>query len=85
MPRHAGARLGDGEQARLDDAGDVREAVLTAFSDSDPVTKGGERIFQARVPGAKGQAHVTIAGGGHFLQEDKPAEIAALLDGFIRA
>ncbi|MEI9991368.1 MAG: haloalkane dehalogenase [Rhizomicrobium sp.] len=57
---------------------------LTAFSDSDPITKGGERVFQARVPGAKGQKHVTIAGGGHFLQEDKPAEIAALLNDFIR-
>jgi len=57
---------------------------LTAFSDSDPVTKGGEHVFQTRVPGAKGQKHVTIAGGGHFLQEDKPAEIAALLDAFIR-
>ena len=57
---------------------------LTAFGDSDPVTKGGEAAFQARVPGAKGHKHVTVADGGHFLQEDKPAEIAALLDEFIR-
>lgn len=57
---------------------------LTAFSDSDPITKGGEKIFQSRVPGAKGQKHVTISGAGHFLQEDKPAEIADLLDAFIR-
>jgi haloalkane dehalogenase len=57
---------------------------LTAFSDSDPVTKGGEQVFQERVPGARGQAHVTIAGAGHFLQEDKPAEIADLLDNFVR-
>jgi haloalkane dehalogenase len=42
---------------------------LTAFSDSDPVTKGGERVFQKLVPGARGQAHVTIVGAGHFLQE----------------
>jgi len=56
---------------------------LTAFSDSDPVTKGGERIFQERVPGAKGQPHVTIQGAGHFLQEDKPDEVADLLHGFI--
>lgn len=59
--------------------------VLTAFSDNDPVTKGGERAFQERVTGARGQKHVTIAGAGHFLQEDKPAEIAALLDTFIRS
>jgi len=56
---------------------------LTAFSDGDPVTKGGERIFQERVPGAKGQPHVTIQGAGHFLQEDKPDEIADLLHRFI--
>ena len=57
---------------------------LTAFSDGDPVSKGGERIFHERVPGANCQAHVTIVGGGHFLQEDKPAELVALIDSFIR-
>lgn len=57
--------------------------VLSAFSDSDPVTQGGERVFHERVPGAQGQPHVTIAGAGHFLQEDKPDEIAALIDSFI--
>ncbi len=57
---------------------------LTAFSDQDAVTKGGEAIFQARVPGAKGQPHVIIKGGGHFLQEDAPDELAALLDGFVK-
>ncbi len=56
---------------------------LTAFSDADPVTGGGERAFQERVPGAKGQPHVIIEGGGHFLQEDKPAELADLIDRFI--
>lgn len=57
---------------------------LCAFSDSDPVTKGGERVFLERVPGTKEQKHRTIAGGGHFLQEDKPDELIALLDGFIK-
>ncbi len=56
---------------------------LTAFSDSDPVTKGGEILFQQRVPGTKGQKHVTITDAGHFLQEDKPNEIADLLHSFI--
>jgi haloalkane dehalogenase len=51
---------------------------VTAFSDGDAVTKGGEAVFQARVPGAKGQKHVILK-GGHFLQEDSPAEIAALI------
>ena len=51
---------------------------VTAFSDGDAVTRGGEALFQARVPGASGQPHVTFH-GGHFLQEDSPAEIAALI------
>ncbi len=57
---------------------------LTAFSDKDPVTGGGEAVFQARVPGAKGRKHVTIAGGGHFLQEDCPDQIADVLKAFIK-
>jgi haloalkane dehalogenase len=56
---------------------------LTAFSDSDPVTKGGEHVMQSRIPGAKGQPHVTIAGGGHFLQEDKGEELAKVVVDFI--
>lgn len=55
---------------------------LTAFSDGDQVTRGGEAVFQARVPGAKCQPHVTLR-GGHFLQEDSPDEIAVLIDGMI--
>ena len=56
---------------------------ITAFSDGDAVTRGGEATFQARVPGAQGQPHVTLH-GGHFLQEDSPAEIAAVLEGMIQ-
>jgi haloalkane dehalogenase len=56
---------------------------LTAFSDGDAVTKGGERAFQARVPGAKGQPHVTLK-GGHFVQEDSPGEIAELIDRLVK-
>jgi haloalkane dehalogenase len=56
---------------------------LTAFSDSDPVTKGGERIFQTTVPGAKDQPHVTITGAGHFLQEDKGEELAGVIIDFL--
>jgi haloalkane dehalogenase len=58
---------------------------LTAFSDSDPITKGGDRPLQARIPGAKGQAHTTIEGAGHFLQEDKGEEIARRMVEFIAA
>ena len=56
---------------------------LTAFSDSDPITGGGDRIFQSRVPGTNGQPHTTITGAGHFLQEDKGEELARVVAEFI--
>ncbi len=56
---------------------------LTAFSDSDPITRGGDRAFQTLVPGTKGQPHTTIAGAGHFLQEDKGEDLAAVVVDFI--
>ena len=56
---------------------------LTAFSDSDPIMRGGERVFQSRVPGTKGQPHTTITGAGHFLQEDKGEELARVVAEFI--
>lgn len=57
--------------------------VITAFSDGDPISRGGDAPIQARIPGAAGQPHVTLH-GGHFLQEDSPAEIVAVIDGMIR-
>ena len=56
---------------------------LTAFSDGDPITKGGDRRFRDTVPGAHGQPHTTIAGGGHFLQEDRGEELAKVVADFI--
>ncbi|MDH3704549.1 MAG: haloalkane dehalogenase [Acidimicrobiia bacterium] len=58
---------------------------LCCFSDQDPITGGGERAFIDRVPGAAGQAHTTIEGGGHFLQEDRGPELARVLIDFIAA
>lgn len=55
--------------------------VLLAFSDSDPVTRSGEPLLRERLPGARDREHTTIAGGGHFLQEDRGPELAhAVLD-----
>lgn len=58
--------------------------VLTCFSDKDAVTAGGEKVIIERIPGAKGQPHTIIKGGGHFLQEDAPEELAALINSFIK-
>jgi haloalkane dehalogenase len=57
---------------------------LTAFSDGDPITGGGDRIFLEKVPGTKGQPHTTIKGGGHFLQEDCGEDFARVIADFIQ-
>lgn len=49
---------------------------VTAFSNGDPGTAGWEEVLQERVLGARGRAHETIEGAGHFLQEDRGAELA---------
>lgn len=55
--------------------------LLTAFSDSDPITRGGDKPFRKLVPGAAGQPHATIENVGHFLQEDQgPALARVVLD-----
>ena len=44
---------------------------MTAFGDSDPITRGADRFLQGMIPGAAGQPHRTIEGAGHFIQEDR--------------
>jgi haloalkane dehalogenase len=57
---------------------------LTAFSDRDPITKGGDKAFRRDVPGCQGQPHTTIEGGGHFLQEDRGEQFAQVIVDWIR-
>lgn len=56
---------------------------LCCFSDGDAITRGADRRFLERVPGAAGQPHTTIEGAGHFLQEDAGEALADALAGFI--
>jgi haloalkane dehalogenase len=58
---------------------------LTAFSDSDPITRGADAVLQRLIPGARGQAHTTLKNGGHFLQEDCGEELARVVVEFIAA
>ncbi|MDQ1373736.1 MAG: haloalkane dehalogenase [Actinomycetota bacterium] len=58
--------------------------VLTAFGDSDAITRGADRVIQSLIPGAQGQPHTTIAGGGHFIQEDRGEELATVVAEFIQ-
>lgn len=55
---------------------------LTTFSKGDPITRGGDRYMQSRIPGARGQPHLTLR-GGHFLQEDSPVAFAEAVNGLI--
>jgi haloalkane dehalogenase len=57
---------------------------LTAFSDEDAITRGGDRVFQRDEPGCAGQPHTTITGGGHFLQEDRGEELARVVATFVQ-
>ncbi len=52
---------------------------LTAFSDRDPITRGGEKYFQKMIPGAQNREHVTVKNAGHFLQEDKGNELSQII------
>jgi len=56
---------------------------LTAFSDKDPVLGGLAGPFQEGIPGARGRAHPTILGAGHFLQEDRGPELARVVLDFV--
>ncbi|GGQ29989.1 haloalkane dehalogenase [Shewanella litoralis] len=60
-----------------------QKPFLTAFSDSDPITKGGDALMQKLIPGTQGQKHTTIVSGGHFLQEDKGEVLAEVVVQFI--
>jgi haloalkane dehalogenase len=54
---------------------------LAAFSDGDPITSAMGPVLARVVPGAE---LVTVPGGGHFLQEDTPAELSAAITAFLR-
>lgn len=65
---------------------------LTAFTTDENMTQesvtaipGGHRIWQETVPGARGQAHVMIEGGGHFVQETRGVELAEVIVEFMQA
>jgi haloalkane dehalogenase len=58
---------------------------VTAFGDSDPITRGADAVLQARIPGAAGRAHVTLHRAGHFLQEDVGPELAQVVIDLVAA
>jgi len=57
---------------------------LAAFSDGDPITGGMAPILRRHVPGAARLDHPTIAGAGHFLQEDAGERLGEVVVSFLR-
>ena len=89
FPRFVPSSPDDPERARNERAWDLfkrwDKPFLTLFSSRDPVTRGGEKIWQRLVPGAQRQPHAITRGAGHFLQEDKGAEVASAVAAFMHS
>ncbi len=60
-----------------------RKPAQVMFSDGDPILGGAAKFFRRLLPTAGDQPEITIRGAGHFLQEEKGAEIAAQVLAFI--
>lgn len=68
------------ENARLWEAlATFDKPFVTAFSDGDPITAGADKFLQSKIAGADKRKHVTIEGGGHFVQEDRGPELAKVV------
>ncbi|HNP35671.1 MAG TPA: haloalkane dehalogenase [Woeseiaceae bacterium] len=84
VPDHPGDPASDANRKAWQVFENWQKPFLTTFSNRDPITRGGEKAWQTKVPGAKNIEHVTIENAGHFLQEDKGPELAAVLVQFMR-
>jgi haloalkane dehalogenase len=59
-----------------------RKPFLVAFSDGDPITAGMGPVLRRAIPGAAERQHPTIAGAGHFLQEDAGERLGEVIAAF---
>lgn len=57
---------------------------LCAFTDDDPITRGGDQPFREKIPGAREQPHRTLEGGGHFVQENRPEALVSIILDFMQ-
>ena len=71
-PEHASVAENKAAWAKLET---FTKPFVTAFGADDPITAGAEQAMKARIPGARGQAHIVIPGAHHFIQEDAAAAL----------
>ncbi|MEJ2522277.1 MAG: haloalkane dehalogenase [Gammaproteobacteria bacterium] len=62
-----------------------QKPFLTLFGSRDPIFRGADRVLQAHVPGARGQAHGVLRRAGHFIQEDAGEALARRVADFVAA
>ena len=60
-----------------------QKPVLVMFSNSDPITRGGDVFFRRLIRISREQPKIVIKEAGHFLQEEKGEEIAGHVVDFI--
>ncbi len=84
MPKLVASQLIENQKVWDEVFSSWKKPFLLTFSDSDPITGGGDKVFLEKIPGTKKQKHVTIKKAGHFLQEDKGEELAEILVKFIK-
>jgi haloalkane dehalogenase len=57
---------------------------LTIFGGRDPMTRGSERAFQTKIPGARNQPHALLPDAGHFIQEDAGEDLGRRIAAFVQ-
>lgn len=79
-PEHASVAENRAAWANLE----KREApFLTLWGSADPVLGHLQQEFIDRIPGAAGQPHQTFETGGHFIQDDHGADVAAAMNAWL--
>jgi haloalkane dehalogenase len=83
VPTHPDDPASDANRAAWEVLSAWDRPFLVAFSDSDPITGAMAPILRKLVPGTAGLDHPTIAGAGHFLQEDAGTELGRVVRDFM--
>ena len=88
VPLRVGDEGADRNRAAMTALRRFDKPFLTAFSDPDDITTGAAELFRRHVPGADpgvvGGPHPTFPGTLHYLMEDVPDELVALMLAFFR-